>query len=270
MRVTSSEILAKKIRYQCITMSYKAKTAHLASSLSCIDLISVLFYSIMNFSKRNYKSISRDRFILSKGHAASALYAALNFKKILSDNDLNNYCKKNSKLEEHPSTLIPGVETSTGSLGHGLSVACGIALGLKIKKIDSKIYIIMSDGECNEGSVWEASLFASANKLDNIYCFVDYNQWQATGRTREILNLNSLCNKFNSFGWDAIEINGHNHREIKSQIKKAQIKNGKPKMFIANTIKGKGISFMEDDNNWHYRSPSKEELILSKRELKIK
>lgn len=256
---------------QCILLSYKFKTAHLASSLSCVDLISVIFFSEINLNKKNINEINRDRFILSKGHAATALYSVLFFKKIILKKDLFSYTKKNSFFEEHPSPKIPGVDVATGSLGHGLSVACGIALGCKINKNKSKIYVLMSDGECNEGSVWEAVLFAAAKKLNNIFCFIDYNKWQATGRTSEILDLKSLKNKFKAFGWDVLEIDGHSHKEIRASIKLLNRKNSnKPKIVIGHTIKGKGISYMENDNNWHYRSPNKKELLSAKKELNYK
>jgi transketolase len=269
MKYKSSMELAKLIRYQCVYLSYLAKTAHLASSLSCVDLISVLFSNSLKYRLNDLKSDNRNRFILSKGHAATALYSALYYNNIITKKNLYSFTKKNSYFEEHPSPNIPGVEAATGSLGHGLSVACGIAYGLNLKKINKKVFVIMSDGECNEGSVWEAALFASAKKLNNLYCIVDYNKWQATGRTKDILQLGNLSKKFESFGWNSIEINGHNHLEIKNALKKITKIKHKPSIIIANTVKGKGISFMEDDNNWHYRSPNFDELKKSIKELKL-
>ena len=212
----------------------------------------------------------RNRFILSKGHAATSLYVALEYKNIITKKELNSYTKKGSLLEEHPSPKMPGVEAATGSLGHGLSIGCGIALASKILKKNFMTYVLMSDGECNEGSVWEAALFASAKRLNNLCAFVDYNKWQATGRSKDILNLGSLTKKFKQFGWNVIEIDGHNHNLIFKACKVAIKEKHKPTVVIANTVKGKGISFMENDNNWHYRIPTAEEVNMAKKELGVK
>ena len=247
-------------------MSHKAKAPHLASSLSCIDIITSLYTSILNIKVDEPKWNQRDRFILSKGHAATALYVVLAEIGILNENNLLSYTNKGSLLEEHPNPMLPGVEAATGSLGHGLSIGCGIALSSKIKQEKFKTYVLLSDGECNEGSLWEAALFASAKNLENLYAIVDYNKWQATGRSNDVLSLSSLVNKFDSFGWNVSEIDGHKHNEIITSLKK-NYNNEKPTIIIANTIKGKGVSFMEDDNNWHYRIPNENEVELSKKEL---
>lgn len=262
--------LSNDLRLLLIKISNKTKTPHLASSLSCIDIIATLYSAVLNINKKNLQSSNRDRFILSKGHAATALYVSLSYKNIITKKELNSYTKKGSLLEEHPSPKIPGVEAATGSLGHGLSIACGIALYAKIRKKFFMTYVLMSDGECNEGSVWEAALFASAKKLNNLCAFIDYNKWQATGRSKDILNLGSLTKKFKQFGWNVIEIDGHNHDLILKACQIAIKEKQKPTMVIANTIKGKGVSFMENDNNWHYRVPSEEEVSMSQKELEIK
>ena len=261
--------LSNNLRFSVIKMSNKTKAAHLASSLSCIDIITTIYNSILKLDIKNPKWQLRDRFILSKGHAAAALYVALEHKKIISKNQLDSYTKSGSLLEEHPSPKLPGVEAATGSLGHGLSIGCGIALSSKIKKKNFMTYVLMSDGECNEGSVWEAALFASAKKLNNLCAFVDYNKWQATGKSKNILNLDSLTKKFNQFGWKVLEIDGHNHDLIYKSCILAKKEKLKPTIIIANTIKGKGVSFMENDNNWHYRIPSIQEVKLAKKELEI-
>lgn len=242
--------LSKKIRKDILYLSNLKKTAHLGSSLSCVDLISYLYEYII--SKKN-----NNKFILSKGHAASTLYSVLYRKNYISNKEFNSYCKFGSKFEEHPSPTIKGVECATGSLGHGFPFGCGLALANKIDKKEHKIVVMISDGECNEGTTWEAAMFASAQNLRNLTLVVDYNKWQATGRSNEILNIKPLDKKFGSFGWNTVVINGHNFREINKAFK---LKSDKPKAIIANTIKGKGINCMEDDNNWHYRSPNKEEL----------
>ena len=261
--------LSNKLRFSIIKMSQETRSPHLASSLSCIDIIATLYDSVLKLNKNNIKSNSRNRFILSKGHAATALYVALEYKNIITNKDLKSYTKYGSLLEEHPSPQLTGVEAATGSLGHGLSIGCGIALSSKLNSKKFMTYVLMSDGECNEGSVWEAALFASAKKLNNLCAFVDYNKWQATGKSKDILKLDSLANKFSEFGWYVLEIDGHNYKSIINACGKAIKQKSKPTMIIANTIKGKGISFMEDDNNWHYRIPSNEEVEIAKKELNI-
>lgn len=261
--------LSNRLRFSIISISNKTKSPHLASSLSCIDIVATIYEKILKINNKKNNNNFRDRFILSKGHAASALYVTLEHKKIIKKNELNSYKKFGSLLEEHPSPKLAGVEAATGSLGHGLSIGCGIALSSKIKKKNFMTYVLMSDGECNEGSVWEAVLFASSKKLNNLCAIVDYNKWQATGRSNEIFKLGSLSKKFNQFGWKVFEINGHDHNSIIKACKSARREKNKPTMIIANTIKGKGVSFMEDDNNWHYRIPTEHEVELSKKELEI-
>lgn len=260
--------LSKLFREKVIEMSHAAKAAHLASSLSCIDIIAVLFSSFIRVDHRNPKWDHRDRFILSKGHAATALYAALEYKNFIGAGEIQSYGQLGSLLEEHPSPKLKGVEAATGSLGHGLAIGCGIALAGRIRELNFRTYVLMSDGECNEGSVWESALFAAANKLENLCAFVDFNKWQATGRSVDVLGLEPLGEKFRSFGWNVHEIDGHDHHEIRRVVESPYIGTRKPMMIIANTIKGKGVSFMEDDNNWHYRVPSKEEVELAIKELR--
>lgn len=261
--------LAAQLRAKAVEMSHAADAAHLASSLSCIDIIAVLYQSVLNLSPLNPKWDDRDRFILSKGHAATALYAALAYKGYLTEDDLKTYGKAGSLLEEHPSPKLPGVEAATGSLGHGLPCGCGFALAGRIKSQKYRTFVLMSDGECNEGSVWEASLFAAANKLGNLCAFVDFNKWQATGRSKEVLALDPLADKFKTFGWNVHEIDGHDHQQILNAVNGVSLDNTKPTMVVSHTVKGKGISFMEDDNNWHYRIPTVEEVEMAKTELGV-
>ncbi len=259
--------LANKLRYNICKMSHTAKAAHLASSLSCIDLLISIYFS--NFFRFDYgsKDIKKDKFILSKGHAAAALYSVFVEKGILSKSKLSLYGKNNSIYEEHPNSKIKGVVCSTGSLGHGLSFGIGISISNKLAKKKNKVVVLMSDGECNEGSVWEGVGFASAQNLSNIIVLIDNNNWQATGRSKEIFG-GDLKKKWAAFGWKTQVINGHNFSEINLALKKA-INSNKPNAIIANTIKGKGIYFMEDNNNWHYRIPNKNELREIKNILKI-
>lgn len=261
--------LAAEFRAKAVEMSHAADAAHLASALSCIDIVAVLYHSVLRLDPKNPTWEERDRFILSKGHAATALYAALAYKGFITEADLGTYGKVGSLLEEHPSPRLPGVEAATGSLGHGLPCGCGIALASRIKSEDYRTFVLMSDGECNEGSVWEAALFAAANRLGNLCAFVDFNKWQATGRSREVLALDPLVDKFRSFGWLVHEIDGHDHQQISGAVQGLSGGNEKPTMVVAHTVKGKGISFMEDDNNWHYRIPTVEEVQKAKVELGV-
>lgn len=267
--MTTSIELAARFRATAIEMSHQAGAAHLASSLSCIDMVAALYHGVLRLDPARPDWPERDRFILSKGHAATALYAALVYKGFLQQADLATYGKAGSLLEEHPSPRLPGVETATGSLGHGLSCGIGMALAARIQRRDYRTYVLMSDGECNEGSVWEAALFAPANRLGSLCAFVDFNKWQATGRSREVLGLDPLVDKFKSFGWDVHEIDGHDHAQILHAVSDVGAHRQQPTMVVAHTIKGKGVSFMEDDNNWHYRIPTSDEVRLAKLELGV-
>ena len=258
--------LSRKLRYKICEMSFKAKAAHLASSLSCIDLIISIYFGNM-FKFNTSKANSNDRFVLSKGHAAAALYSVLAEKKIIPKSKLSQYAKNNSNYEEHPNFKIKGIDCSTGSLGHGLSFGIGISISKNLLNKKGNILVLMSDGECNEGSVWEAAGFATAQNLSNLIVLIDSNNWQATGRSNEIFG-GDLKKKWNAFGWKTLSINGHNYFQILRSLKIAK-KSKKPCAIIANTVKGKGIKFMEDDNNWHYRIPKQDELKYIKKILKV-
>ena len=258
--------LSNKLRLQILKMSNKTGAPHVASALSCLDIVTVLYNSILKTFPKNPKNSNRDRFILSKGHAATAQYVNLAYKGFFSKKKLESYTLKNSYLEEHPNPSINGVEAATGSLGHGLPIGCGIALAGKIKKKKYKTVILLGDGECNEGTIWESALFASSKNLNNLYVIIDNNGWQGIGRNKDILDINPLKKKWESFGWKTYIIDGHKENQIKKIFKKNQNKH--PTAIIAKTIKGKGVSFMEDDNNWHYRIPTKNEILLAEKELK--
>jgi transketolase len=254
---------ASQIRLKTCELSNKAKAAHLGSALSVIDILVCIFFSKIFKIKKNNKY---DKFILSKGHAAAALYSCLAEKGFIKKIDLNKFGKKNSIYEEHPNFKINGVLTSTGSLGHGLSFGAGIALAEKIKNKNNKIITLLSDGECNEGAVWEAAGFASAKNLNHLIALIDYNKWQATGKSDEIFGGN-LKSKWMSFGWKTYKIKGNHIPSILKILKKTNKK--KPIAIICDTIKGSGIKFMENDNNWHYRVPNKKELDKIKLLLNI-
>ena len=260
---------AAELRGRVVLMSHQAKSAHLASSLSCCDVLAAAYWHALKIDPANPKDPARDRFILSKGHAAMAIYSTLAYRGFFPIELLDTYTKDGGQLAEHPpANLLAGVEAATGSLGHGLPIGCGIALSGRINKgMPYRVYALLSDGECNEGSVWEAAMFAAAQKLENLCVVVDYNKWQATARSNETLQLSPLREKWESFGWDAIEIDGHDVGRLATLLAEIPNGSGKPVALIAHTIKGKGVSFMEDDNNWHYRAPTAAEVEAANKEL---
>ena len=261
---------AAKIRGRIIQLSHQAKTPHLGSSLSFVELLVYLYWNFLKISPEMTKDPARDRFVLSKGHGITTLYAVLAERGFFSPELFEDYAQAGSPLPVHPSPrCVPGIEAATGSLGHGLSVATGMALASKMNDTPHEVVALLSDGECNEGSTWEAALLAPAHNLVNLIAIVDFNKWQATGRSFEVTALEPLEEKFESFGWNSIRIDGHDFRQIKSALATAK-KSDKPFAIIADTVKGKGIKMMEDDNNWHYRIPSKEEVNSAFEELGIK
>lgn len=258
--------LAARVRADVVRMSQQAGTAHLASSLSCVDLLVAAYGAVLRIDPRRPSDPGRDRLILSKGHAVSALYAVLARSGFFPAKDLEKFNVDGGHLPEQPSPgCAPGVEWATGSLGHGLNVGIGMALAGRIQKHDYRTFVILSDGECNEGTTWEGAMFAPAHRLNHLTIAVDYNKWQATGRSEEILSLKPLTQKWQAFGWDTVEVDGHDLPSVVQAL--AAVHPEKPRAIIAHTTKGKGVSFMEDDNNWHYRSPSPEEVDLAEKEL---
>jgi transketolase len=260
--------LCKTIRGKVLEMSWRAKTPHLGSALSCVDLVVALYGGILRIDPCKPYDSNRDRFIFSKGHACTTLYAVLAEFGFFSSSLLDSYATTGSTLAEQPIPFCqPGVEAATGSLGHGLSLGLGMALAAKITRRSYRTFVLMGDGECNEGSVWEAAMMAPAHKLDNLITLIDLNKWQGTARSQEVMSLDSLKDKFAAFGWSAHEVDGHNTAEILSVLMNLPDGSGRPVAIVANTVKGKGVSFMEDDNNWHYRIPTGEELLKAKGEL---
>jgi len=262
------ESIAKRIRRKLVEMSHEARTPHLGSSLSCVDIMVAAYWGVLKIDPQNSTDSNRDRLIFSKGHAATTLYVTLALRGFFSDEYLGMYAKEGGKLPEHPSPrCAPGVEVAAGSLGHGLSLGLGVALAGRIQKRFCRVYVVMSDGECNEGSVWEAAMLAPAQRLENLVAIVDFNRWQATGRSEKITSLSPLKDKWEAFGWSGYDVDGHHIGALVDVLKNVPDGTGKPVAVIAHTIKGKGVSFMEDDNNWHYRIPNADETKSALSEL---
>ena len=250
----TSEELARKLRIHTVKMAHFSHESHVASALSMCDIIAVLYSGILNIFPETKKSEDRDRFILSKGHACAAVYAVLAEKGFFSLEDLAKQCQDGARLSGHITCKnVPGVEFSTGSLGHGCCVASGIALNGKLNNKSYKVYALLGDGECDEGSVWEMALFAHQYRLGNLCVIVDHNNMQAMGHCVNIADHINLAKKWESFGWNVIEVDGHNHIELQNSFSK--MKSDIPTCIVAHTIKGKGVSFMENNLLWHYRDP---------------
>ena len=262
---------AASLRARIIETSHRTKTPHLGSCLSCVDIMTVLYSSFVRIDPANPGDPDRDRFILSKGHGAMALFHVLAMWGFYPEERLDSYGQDGGIFAEHPPTPkhLVGIEAATGSLGHGLPLGLGMALAARVQGRSYNVYALLSDGECNEGSVWEAALLAASQRVDKLCVIIDYNKWQATGRSEEVMALKPLVDKWRAFGWDAREIDGHDYEALDAAIRPFPRSDGKPTAIIAHTVKGKGVSFMEDDNNWHYRIPNAEELVLAKRELGV-
>ena len=248
------------LRKDIVKMICKSKSGHPGGSLSVIDILTALYYDVMNIDVANPKKEDRDRFVLSKGHAAPALYAVLADKGYINKELLGTLRQFGSPLQGHPDMKkISGVDISTGSLGQGLSVANGMALASRLQNIPYRVYVAMGDGELQEGQVWEAAMTSAQYKLDNLTAFVDYNNLQIDGNVSDIMNVASVEDKFKAFGWNVLTIDGHNFQEILDAVEKAKECKGKPTMIVANTVKGKGVDFMENVCGFHGVAPTEEE-----------
>jgi len=265
MKDINTRELARKVRIHAVRMVNKGGSSHIGSVLSIVDILAVLYGKVMQYRSKEPKWTNRDRFILSKGHAGVGVYAVLAECGFFNVLELNKHYQDGSIFSGHVSHKgIPGVELSTGSLGHGLPVSAGMALAAKIDKKDHKIFVVMSDGELDEGSNWEAFMFAAHHGLNNLTAVIDRNKLQSMRTTEETLSLEPLRDKLIAFGWNVIEVDGHNHEELFLAIDGYT---KKPKVIIANTIKGKGVSFMENKIEWHYRTPSGELLDQAMEDL---
>jgi len=262
------EAKAKEMRREMVRMVKLAGSGHLAPALSCADIIASLFFKVMKINPQNPGDENRDRFILSAGHKALVLYTAMAIAGYFSREVLDTFLDFDSMLGGHPdSTKIPGIEISTGSLGHGLPIGVGMGLGEKLKKQDNRVFILLSDGEITEGSNWEAASVASHYKLDNLIGIIDKNGLCADGDVCNVMGIEPLGRRWEAFGWEIVEIDGHNITEIVASLGSAPIIKNKPTMVIANTIKGKGISFMENRYEWHNKVPDKQQFEIAFKEL---
>ncbi len=271
MNQTKLEELASRalsMRRMIIEMLAASKSGHPGGSLSAVEIVATLYFAAMQVDPANPHQPDRDRFVLSKGHAAPVLYSALAEKGFFPREELLTLRKTGSHLQGHPDMKkTPGVDMSTGSLGQGISAAVGMALAGKLDKKDYRVYALLGDGECEEGMVWEAAMAASHYKLDNLTTFLDYNGLQIDGPVQEVMNPTPLDQKFQAFGWEVIQIDGHNFQEIWDALEKARGTKGKPTMIIARTVKGKGVSFMENQAGWHGNAPNAEQAAQALAEL---
>ena len=259
---------AARIRYDIISMIGEAGSGHPGGSLSIVELLTALYGYILNVDPRNPQKLERDRLILSKGHAAPALYAVLAAYGFFPCSELRNFRRLGSPLQGHPGMRkLPGIEISTGSLGQGLSVANGMALAAKLNAESWRVFVILGDGEIQEGQIWEAAMTAAHYRLDNVIAFLDYNRLQIDGSTSEVMSLGSPAEKWRAFGWDVTEIDGHNFQEIIDAVERTRQSKGRPSMIIAHTVKGKGVSFMENEASWHGTAPDAKQLKAALAEL---
>jgi len=260
--------ITRQIRKDIVSMIHGSKSGHPGGSLSAVEILAALYFDEMNIDPNNCKMEDRDRFVLSKGHAAPVLYATLANRGYFDREELKGLRKMGRMLQGHPDMKgTPGVDMSTGSLGQGFSVACGMAMASKLDNAPWRVYALLGDGEVQEGIIWEAAMSAAHYKLDNMIAFLDYNGLQIDGPNEKVMNIGPIVDKFKAFGWNVIEIDGHDFDQIFAALDMAKETVGKPTMIIAKTIKGKGISFMENEASWHGTAPSDSDLERSLFEL---
>lgn len=260
MAANSAPELSRRLRAHALRMVHAAKSSHIGTCLSMADILAVLYDGVLNVRPAEPRWPGRDRLVVSKGHGAAIVYAALAERGFFPARELDRYCKDGSPLTGHINSHVAGVDAATGSLGHGLGIACGLALAAKRAKAPWRAFTILSDGELDEGSIWEAVLFAPHHKLDNLVAIVDYNKIQSFGRVSEVLELEPLAAKWRAFNWSVRELDGHDHAALRAAFAALPFEPGRPSVLLAHTVKGKGVPFMEDDLLWHYRSPSDAEL----------
>jgi len=263
----NTETLARNAKKNTLKMISRVNASHVGSCLSSADILAVLYGRIARVNSENIKSPERDRVVISKGHAAAIVYSVLSECGFFPESSLETFCRNGSHFMGHISHLVPGIEASTGSLGHGLSIGTGLALAAKRDNMKSRVFVLLSDGELDAGSTWEAILFAPQHRLDNLTVIVDYNKLQGFGTVKDVLNLEPLADKWKACGWAVKETDGHDHSAIFNALNELPFERDKPSVLIAHTVKGKGISFMENRLEWHYKSPDKEQLAQALKEI---
>lgn len=267
-KVQEMQAIASKIRLKVLNMVYKAQSGHLGGSFSVVEIITALYFGVMKIDPDNPRWPDRDRLIPSKGHCAPTIYTALSLKGVVAAEDLDDLRQMGCILQGHPCmNKVPGIDVSTGSLGHGLSIGVGMALGAKLLGKDFRVFVLLGDGELNEGQNWEAAMSAAKHSLTNLIAIVDRNRVQLDGYTEDIMPLEPLAKKWESFNWQTKTIDGHNIEQILDGFRWAETNSDGPSVIIANTVKGKGVSFMENSPAWHGKPPSKEEYEMALQEL---
>lgn len=267
--MTNQELRLKSVvlRKNILKYIYIAKAGHTGGSLSCIDILNVLYNKVLNVDPKDFKNPNRDRYIQSKGHCVEALFVTLADRGFFPESDLETLCAYQSHYIGHPTKKVHGVEQNTGALGHGLSICVGEAIAAKLDDKRHRVFTLLGDGELPEGSNWEAFLSASHYKLDNLYAILDNNKQQITGNNKEVMNTDSVRDKLQSFGWAVKEVDGHNLEQLEEALNNGPFEEGKPNFIIAHTIKGKGVSFMEGSLKWHHGVPTEEQYALAQSEL---
>ena len=259
VNVPSLQARARAVRARVLRMAHAGRTPHVASALSCVDLLVALYFSELRIDPAKPDDPDRDRLLLSKGHGCMAQYGALAERGFFPEVVLEEYARDGGRLAEHPGPhCVPGIEAATGSLGHGLSIGAGLTLAAKVRRANYRVFVVLSDGECYEGSVWEAALFAPALGLDGLTAIVDYNGWSAMARTYPAME--PLAEKWRAFGWSVQQIDGHDMQALATALAAVPFEPGRPSAILARTVKGKGVSFMENDLEWHYRPPNDQDL----------
>jgi transketolase len=268
---TDLELQIKSVNYRKSLLKYIkiAKAGHTGGSLSCTDILNVLYNDVLNVSPENFSDQNRDRYIQSKGHSVEALYVVLAEQGFFPESDLETMCQFKSKYVGHPTRKVNGIEFNTGALGHGLPISAGIALASKKDKTGYRVFTLLGDGELAEGSNWEGAMMAAHYKLDNLTAILDHNTLQITGRNRDVLSPYPIDEKFRAFGWGVTSVDGNNIPELRETFKRVPVDTGKPTLIIANTIKGKGVSYMEDVKKWHHGVPTDEQYKLAMEELDL-
>lgn len=268
-KYTDLELQQKSIGYRVALLKYikMANAGHTGGSLSCTDILNVLYNDVLNVSPENFQDNNRDRYIQSKGHSVESLYVVLADRGFFPELELETMCRYNSPYVGHPTRKVNGIEFNTGALGHGLSISAGIALAAKKDNKTYRVFTLLGDGELAEGSNWEAAMLAAHYKLDNLVAILDHNGLQITGTNREVCNPYPIDEKFNAFGWEIIETDGNSITQLRETFRKMPLTEGKPTLIIANTTKGKGVSFMENIKKWHHGVPSDEQYEIAMKEL---